>query len=173
MIDHIVNVSADHFQEEVLNNTGPVIVDFYSEGCPPCQALAPIYEHLAAQFGDRLKFVKIMRQDNRELTESLGINSSPTILFYNHGRETGERLHGFQSTDQVLQAIESLLGQPRQEKENEKVDCDVLILGGGAAGLSAAIYAARAKLRTIVVDEKPGGQAASTYQVANYTAPNG
>ncbi|MHB1394793.1 MAG: NAD(P)/FAD-dependent oxidoreductase [Clostridia bacterium] len=51
----------------------------------------------------------------------------------------------------------------------KQVDCDILILGAGAAGLSAAIYAARAKMNTVIIDESvPGGQAASTYHVANY-----
>ncbi|MDP4092239.1 MAG: thioredoxin-disulfide reductase [Bacillota bacterium] len=54
------------------------------------------------------------------------------------------------------------------------VHCDVLILGAGPAGLSAAIYAARAKMNTIVVDEGiAGGQVATTFNVANYPGTNG
>nr|WP_276568537.1 thioredoxin-disulfide reductase [Acetivibrio saccincola] len=49
-----------------------------------------------------------------------------------------------------------------------------MILGGGPAGLSAAIYTARAKLFTVVVDEGlVGGQVASTFHVANYPGTNG
>ncbi|MCX7710050.1 MAG: thioredoxin-disulfide reductase [Clostridia bacterium] len=56
----------------------------------------------------------------------------------------------------------------------QKVYCDVAILGGGPAGLSAAIYAARAKLFTVVIDEGlPGGQVATTFHVANYPGTNG
>ncbi|HEX9059903.1 MAG TPA: thioredoxin-disulfide reductase [Clostridia bacterium] len=58
--------------------------------------------------------------------------------------------------------------------ERQNTHCDVLILGAGPAGLSAAIYAARAKLITAVIDEGlPGGQTASTYHVANYPGTNG
>lgn len=46
---------------------------------------------------------------------------------------------------------------------------DVLILGGGPAGLTAALYAARAKLSTCIVEERlPGGQVRSTHLVSNY-----
>jgi thioredoxin reductase (NADPH) len=54
------------------------------------------------------------------------------------------------------------------------VDCDLLILGAGAAGLSAAIVAARANLKTIVIDESvAGGQIATTDHVANYPGTPG
>lgn len=52
---------------------------------------------------------------------------------------------------------------------------DVIILGSGPAGLSAAIYAQRAKLNTLVVEEKPlsGGQILDTYEVDNYPGMKG
>ena len=50
-----------------------------------------------------------------------------------------------------------------ESNPQSKVTCDVLIIGGGPAGLAAAIYCGRAKLNTVVVDEDNlGGQAATT-----------
>ncbi len=47
--------------------------------------------------------------------------------------------------------------------------CDVAIIGAGPAGLAAAIYAARARLETVVLDESiPGGQVKTTHKVSNY-----
>lgn len=46
---------------------------------------------------------------------------------------------------------------------------DVIIIGAGPAGLSAAIYASRARLNVLVIDEEAaGGQVKTTHQVANY-----
>jgi len=48
------------------------------------------------------------------------------------------------------------------------------ILGAGPAGLSAALYAARARMDVVVIDQAiPGGQAASTYHIANYPGTPG
>jgi len=51
----------------------------------------------------------------------------------------------------------------------ERFDCDVAIIGGGCAGLTAAIYTSRARLKTILLDKlDPGGQLATTHEVENY-----
>ncbi|MEN6461773.1 MAG: thioredoxin-disulfide reductase, partial [Syntrophomonas sp.] len=90
------------------------------------------------------------------------------------GKEIGKRLNGFMSKPQVRIAIEEILGDVLPPVNIKEVGCDVVILGAGPAGLSAAIYAARAKLDTVVVDiSVPGGQAASTYHVANYPGTPG
>lgn len=174
MSEKIKYINADQFEAEVLQWDRPVIVDFYSEECPPCEVLAPIYEKMAEKYGAHLKFVKILRQASRELAKSLNVNSSPTVLFFKDGQEIGNRLNGFLNKPQVRKAIESILGEFIPVAPLQREDFDVLIIGAGAAGLAAAIYAARAKMKTIVIDESvPGGQAASTYHVANYPGTPG
>ena len=169
MSELILHINAADFQQEVLESNKAVIVDFYSEDCAPCEVLAPIYEKMAEKYAGHIKFVKILRQANRDLATKLGVSSSPTILFYNHGQEVGTRLNGFLNKPQVRKAIEEVLGDVLPAEEMQRVDCDILILGAGPAGLSSAIYASRAKMNTVVIDESvPGGQAASTYHIANY-----
>lgn len=174
MSEKIIHINADSFESEVIKSNIPVIVDIYSEECAPCEVLAPIYEKMEEKYSGHIKFVKMLRQANRDFAKSIGVTSSPTVLFYKDGKETGTRLNGFLNKPQVRKAIEDILGDVLTREEMKKVDCDVLILGAGAAGLSAAIYAARAKMDTVIIDESvPGGQAASTYHVANYPGTPG
>ncbi|MDA8442156.1 MAG: thioredoxin-disulfide reductase [Peptococcaceae bacterium] len=174
MSSNIVYTNAQDWQSEVLGSHLPVIVDFYSEECSPCAALAPIFEKLAEKYSNQMKFVKILRQQNRELALSLNVKSSPTVLFFNQGQEVGDRFNGYIRKPDLRQALENVLNITPDDVTLEKVKADVLILGGGPAGLSAAIYAARARLKTIIVDEGvPGGQAATTWEIANYPGTAG
>jgi len=172
--DRIISINADKFEQEVLNSKMPVIVDFYSEDCAPCEVLAPIYEKMAEKYGEYIKFIKMLRQENREFAKSLNVSSSPTVLFFKDGNEVGTRLNGFMNKPQVRKAIEEILGDVIPTQPMKKVDCDLIIMGAGASGLSAGIYASRAKLNTVILDESvPGGQTASTYHVANYPGTSG
>lgn len=174
MNNYIEYVNGERLVELIKTSEKPVIVDYFSDECPPCEVLAPIYDKMAEKYHDHIKFVKIMRQDNRETALGMGVASSPTVLFFKNGQEVGQRLNGFMTKPQVRIAIETILGDVLPPVEIQRVDCDLLILGGGPAGLSAALYAGRAKLNTIVVEASIcGGQIATTNHVSNYPGTDG
>lgn len=174
MSERIHYMNAEQLATLLKTSDKPIVLDFFSEDCPPCDVLAPIYEKMAEKYGEYVEFVKIMRQDNREFALSMGVTGSPTVLFFKNGAEVGSRLNGFMTKPQVRKAIEGILGDVIPPGKTVRVDCDLLILGGGPAGLAAGIYAGRAKLNTVIVEESIcGGQAASTDHVANYPGTNG
>ena len=77
-------ISSAEFDKEVIEG-GKVVLDFYSTECPPCEALASKFENLAGLYGNDIKFLKIFRQQNRQLADNLGVRSSPTLLFFDKG----------------------------------------------------------------------------------------
>ena len=174
MSHNIQYMNTEQFENLMVTSDKPIILDFFSEDCPPCDVLAPIFEKMAEKYGDHIRFVKVMRQENRELALKFGVTGSPTVLFFQNGEEVGSRLSGFMTKPQVRKAIEEILGNVLPPADMERVDCDLLILGGGPAGLSAGLYAGRAKLKTVIVEESIcGGQAASTSHIANYPGTQG
>ena len=173
MPEKISYINASQYDRGVLRG-GRVVVDFYSTECPPCEALAAKFEPLSGIYGGDVKFVKIFRQENRPLAEKLGVLSSPTVIFYNDGKEIGERLSGGIRRSDLVKNLELLLTKERTAELRAAIkpvetDCDILIIGGGPAGLTAGIYAAQARVKTILVDQAlPGGQVTTTHLVSNY-----
>jgi thiol-disulfide isomerase/thioredoxin len=110
MSEHVKEITAQDYEREVLAAAGPVVLDFYSTECPPCEALAPKYESVAEVYAGRARFLKIFRQGNRELATRLGVTGSPTLVFYKGGREVGERMTGEEIKKTALKAqLEALL----------------------------------------------------------------
>jgi thioredoxin reductase (NADPH) len=173
MHETIRYINTADFEKDVLRGKA-VVLDFYSTECPPCEALAAKFEPLSDIYGKDITFLKIFRQENRELALKLGVSSSPTLLFYKEGRRVGEQLSGGIKRSEIVRNLELLISPERGAELRSAVvpvntECDVLVIGGGPAGLSAAIYAGQAKLKTVVVDrELPGGQVKVTHLVSNY-----
>ena len=102
-------IDAAQFEAEVLASQGPLVLDFFSTECPPCEALAPKFEALADKYAGRVRFLKIFRQGNRELAAKLGVVSSPTLIFYKSGAEQGERLTGEIERSAIKVQLDGLL----------------------------------------------------------------
>ncbi|HEX9308865.1 MAG TPA: thioredoxin family protein [Anaeromyxobacter sp.] len=111
MSDHVKEITQQDYEREVLAAADPVVLDFYSTECPPCEALAPKLEAVAEAFAGKARFLKIFRQGNRELAARLGVTGSPTLVFFRAGREVGERMTGEEIKRTALKAgVEALLG---------------------------------------------------------------
>ncbi|NNM67365.1 MAG: FAD-dependent oxidoreductase [Spirochaetales bacterium] len=173
MSELIHETDTDNFERDVLTQE-LALVDFYSTECPPCEALAAKFEPLSAIWGEHVRFVKIHRQANRELAKSLDVTGSPSLLFFKKGKVVGKKLTGGIRRNEILRNLEALVPVEVQAALRLKVvpqetHVDVLILGGGPAGLTAGIYLSQAHQKVIVVDQAlPGGFVATTHQVSNY-----
>lgn len=166
-------ISAVDFENEVLQGE-KVVVDFYSTECPPCEALAPKFEGLAKLYGNDIKFVKIFRQQNRELADRLGVKSSPTLLFFDNGKEVAPRYSGGIKRSDIIHNLDTMIAVHKVREIKAKIkpsvsDYDVMILGAGPGGLTAGLYLCQAKIKTVLVDiALPGGQVSTTHEVSNY-----
>jgi thioredoxin reductase (NADPH) len=156
---------------EMLKKTWPILVlDFYSDECPPCERLAPVYKKMAKSF-PAIKFVKIFRQQHRELAVSLGVSGSPTVLFLKSGQPIDERLSGDIEEKELETILEKIGGKSSlklsaDDKETEQFD--LCIIGNGPAGMTAAIYAARYKVNQVLIGDLPGGLMTSSHKICNF-----
>ena len=166
-------ITSSEFETEVLKG-GKVVLDFYSTECPPCEALAPKFEGLASLYGKDIKFFKMFRQQNKPLAESLGVRSSPTLLFFDNGVQSPVTLSGGIKRSDIINHLDSMLSAERVNEIKKEIkpsvsEFDVLILGAGPAGLTAGLYLCQSKVNTVLIDiALPGGQVSTTHEVSNY-----
>ena len=96
-------VTADNFQEEVINSDIPVLVDFWAVWCGPCKMLAPVVHEIAAEHPE-IKVCSVNVDDEMELAQKFNIMSIPTLLVFNKG-EMVDQMVGLQPKNVIEQKI--------------------------------------------------------------------
>jgi len=99
---HVTFTDAN-FSHEVLENSQPVLVDFWAPWCGPCQVMAPVIEQLATEFAGRATVGKVNVDEQPALAQQYGIRSIPALLVFKHGHVV-EQAVGITSK-QVLEAL--------------------------------------------------------------------
>jgi thioredoxin 1 len=104
----LIELNDATFEDEVVKQSGPVVVDFGAEWCHPCKQLDPIVEKLAEEWGSKVKFVKLDIDHNTETTMKYGVMGVPTLLLFVDG-EPVERLTGFVPRQKIEKAFGSYI----------------------------------------------------------------
>ena len=109
----VSQISSQTFQQEVLQSSVPVLIDFYADWCGPCRMLAPVLERLAIEFSGRAKVVKVNVDQEPGLAGQFQVESIPTLVFLVAGRLVG-RTAGLASEASLRQALNQLAGAGSQ-----------------------------------------------------------
>src|SRR3954468_10961661 len=95
-------VTSSNFTAEVIESDQPVLVDFTAAWCPPCRAMNPILDQMAAERDD-IKIVSVDVDTEQELASQRGVMGMPPFLLFQTG-----------------QPIQQLVGsRPRKRLESE------------------------------------------------------
>ena len=86
MVEHIVHISDESFEKEVLQSERPVLIDYWAEWCGPCKMIAPVLDEIATEYSDRLKVVKLNIDDNPQTPPKYGIRGIPTLMVFKNGQ---------------------------------------------------------------------------------------
>ncbi len=80
------DITKEQWEQEVINSDKPVFVDFWATWCGPCQMVSPIVEELAKEYEDKVNFVKVDVDQNKELASKYNILSIPTLAIFRNGQ---------------------------------------------------------------------------------------
>lgn len=104
----MIEVNDLTFEEELfLNNTLPVIVDFWAPWCGPCISIAPIFQKLAKEYEGKVKLVKV-NIDETTLASRYGVRSIPTFIAFK-GRTVHDVLIGAVRKSKLVEFIDNVI----------------------------------------------------------------
>jgi thioredoxin 1 len=107
----VQELTADAFQQEVIDSPVPVLVDFWTPRCAPCRRLAPVLDELAAEAGGRFRVGKVNAWEEQGLAVRYRISAVPTLLVF-QGGEVVNTLVGYQDRRRLLEALRPALKGP-------------------------------------------------------------
>ena len=163
----ILNMNAESYRK-FTQAEQPVLVEFSAPWCVYCRRLAPALESVTEEYRDTLVFGAVNIDDEPELAQSEKIEVVPTLLIYQNGQVLGS-IVAPESRAQLVAFIEETLQHREQEANITEHIYDMIVVGGGPGGYTAALYAARAGLDTVILEKlSAGGQMALTEQIDNY-----
>ena len=83
-------VDKETFEPEILKGEGYILVDFYGDGCAPCEALMPSIMELSEKYGEKIKFAKLNTTKARRVAMGQQVLGLPVIAIYKDGSKVEE-----------------------------------------------------------------------------------
>ena len=104
MSGNILEVNEAGFEQNVINSSVPVLVDFWAPWCGPCRMMAPVLESLSEKVSP-MKLMKINTDENQSLASQYNVQGIPCLIVFKNGAES-ERFVGFLSEAALMDKLE-------------------------------------------------------------------
>lgn len=102
-----IEFTDDNFEQEVMQSTQAVLIDFWAPWCGPCRQIAPLIDQLATQYAGTIKVGKLNIDENPQVTTQFEIQSIPTLVVIKNG-DVAERFVGMPPKIKLEEALNSV-----------------------------------------------------------------
>lgn len=103
-----INLTTAQFDEEVMNSSIPVLIDFWADWCGPCRMITPFIGQIAVQYDRRVKVCKVNVDEEPELARRFNVMNIPTLVIVKNGEEA-DRIVGFNTKMQIARFVDGQL----------------------------------------------------------------
>ena len=86
-----IKITAENYENEVLNSDKPVLLDFWAAWCGPCKMVSPLVGEIALENAD-IKVGKINVDEQPDLAAKFGVMSIPTLVVMENGKEVNRSI---------------------------------------------------------------------------------
>jgi len=98
-------ITDDNF-DKTIDSDKPVLIDFYTEWCPPCKLLSPIIEEIKEEFEGKIGVFKMNIDENPLTANKFGIDRIPTVILFVRG-EIKSDFVGYREKEDIKEWINS------------------------------------------------------------------
>ena len=106
--EQVIELTDWNFDPEIIDFSGPVLLEFFAPWCGHCQRLAPILDQLASEYKGRVKVAKLNVELSSQTASQYGIRSTPSLFFFKRGKLV-DRVFGALPKGEIERHLQSLL----------------------------------------------------------------
>ena len=99
-----VEITKENFEEIVLKNQLPVLVDFWATWCGPCKMISPIIEELSEELDGKVVFGRLNVDKQPEIAMQFQVMSIPTLILFKNGEIANKKV-GFMPKDKLTEML--------------------------------------------------------------------
>ncbi|MDD5639974.1 MAG: thioredoxin [Candidatus Pacebacteria bacterium] len=79
-------INDNEFKTVVEKSEKPVVIDFFTNWCPPCKMLGPVMEKIAEEYKDKIEFIKMDLDECPNTGNTFAVDRIPTVIFLSNGK---------------------------------------------------------------------------------------
>jgi len=104
----MITLTDDNFEEIIKNSDKPILLDIFTQWCPPCKMLSPVIEKIETDYADKISIAKMDLDANPVIGNKFGVDRIPTVLLIQNG-EVASSFVGFRPEEEIKDWLDHLI----------------------------------------------------------------
>ena len=99
-----IRITAENFEQEVMQSELPILLDFWAEWCGPCRMIAPFLAEIAEERAEEVRVGKVNVDEQPALAAKFGVMSIPTVVLFKNGKAVNGFV-GYRPKEQIEEML--------------------------------------------------------------------